>query len=76
VTADSPRWTEVTASRWPHEKEDLDHVRDNLPDATPYRAWSNIEFASLDGTPYEVDPLVLGPAGLHVVELKAWVGAS
>lgn len=74
MKAESPRWTEVTPSRWPHEKEGLDHVRDNLPDSTPYRAWSNFEFVSLDGTPYEVDLLVLGPAGLHLVELKAWAG--
>lgn len=71
---DSPRWTEVTPSRWAHEREGLEHVRDHLSDSTPYRAWSNFEFISLDGTPYEVDLLVLGPAGLHLVELKAWAG--
>ena len=74
MKADSPRWTEVTPSRWPHEKEGLDYVRDNTPDSTPYRAWSNFEFVSLAGTPYEVDLLVLGPAGFHLVELKAWAG--
>ena len=74
MKADSPRWTEVTPSRWPHEKEGLDYVRDNLPDSTPYRVWSNFEFVSLAGTPYEVDMLVLGPAGFHLIELKAWAG--
>ncbi|MFW5473153.1 BREX system serine/threonine kinase PglW [Knoellia sp. CPCC 206450] len=71
---DSPRWTEVTPSRYAHERDGLEHVRDHLPDSSPYRAWSNFEFISVDGTPYEVDLLVLGPAGLHLVELKAWAG--
>lgn len=74
MKADSPRWIEVTPSRWPHEKEGLDYVGDNLPDSTPYRAWSNFEFVSLAGTPYEVDLLVLCPAGLHLVEPKAMAG--
>src|SRR3954453_22033244 len=74
VKIDSDRWVEVTPSRYPHEREGLESVRDNLPDADPYRAWSNFEFIALDGTPFEVDLLVLGPAGLHLVELKAWSG--
>lgn len=74
MRADSGRWTEVAASRHPHEREGLEHVRDQLPDAAPYHAWSNVEFVALDGTPYEVDLVVLGPAGFHLVELKAWSG--
>jgi hypothetical protein len=44
-------------------------VREELPDGPPYHAWSNVEFVALDGTPHEVDLVVLRPAGFHVVEL-------
>jgi serine/threonine protein kinase len=74
VKATSARWVEVSPSRYAHEREGLEHVRDQLPDADPYRAWANVEFVALDGTPYEVDLVVLGPAGFHLVELKAWSG--
>ena len=37
------------------EREGLEHVRDQLPYASPYHAWSNFEFVALDGSPYEVD---------------------
>jgi len=74
VRADSGRWVEVSRSRFEHEREGLDHVREHLPDAEPYRAWSNFEFIGMDGKHHEIDLLVLGPAGLHLVELKAWSG--
>jgi len=74
LKADSGRWVEVTRSRFEHEREGLDHVREHLPDADPYRAWSNFEFVGMDGKHHEIDLLVLGPAGLHLVELKAWTG--
>jgi len=82
LRTDSGRWTEVTQSRVPHERDGLEHVRAEPPNASPYHAWSNLEFpwvggrwcdhSSLDGSPYEVDLVVLGPAGFHLVELKAW----
>lgn len=74
VKADSERWVEVTRSRFPHEREGLEHVRELLPDSGPYHAWSNFEFIALDGKHHEIDLLVLGPAGLHLIELKAWSG--
>ena len=70
----SPRWHEVAPSRFDHEREGLHYVRDALPEASPYMAWSNFELIGSDGTPYEVDLVVLGPAGFHLVELKAWSG--
>ena len=70
----SPRWHEVSPSRYPHEREGLDYVRERLPDAHPYFAWSNVELIGSDGTQYEVDLIVLGPGGFHLVELKAWSG--
>ena len=38
------RWTQVEASRFPHEKEAHDLLRDALHDQEPYRGWSNLEF--------------------------------
>ncbi len=70
MKADSKRWTQVEASRFPHEKEALDYVRDALPDHEPYRAWSNLEFVAKDGSINEVDALVLTRKGLFVVEIK------
>lgn len=70
----SERWVTVTESEFPHEREGLERVRSFLPDTDPYYAWSNFTFTSQQGQPYEVDLLVLGPAGLHLVELKAWSG--
>jgi len=75
VRADSGRWHEVTASSHAHERQGLEHVRDALPDTEPYRAWSNFTFTSPgDGQVFEVDLLVIGPSGLHMVELKGWSG--
>lgn len=74
VKSDLPRWIEVTRSRFEHERDGLAHVRDQLPECDPYVAWSNFEFIAADGKHHEIDLLVLGPAGLHLVELKAWSG--
>jgi len=71
---DSPRWTEVTPSEHSHERAGLTAVREALPDADPYRAWSNFTFTTADGRLYEVDLLVIGRSGLHLVELKHWSG--
>ncbi|GGJ79928.1 hypothetical protein GCM10010123_07240 [Pilimelia anulata] len=68
------RWTSVTSTEYPHEREAFDQLRAALPDAEPYRAWSNFTFTSDTGRPYEVDVLVLGPAGFLLIEVKSWVG--
>lgn len=72
---DSRRWVEVTPSEFAHERAGLAAVRHLLPDADPYRAWSNFTFTAADGRLYEVDLLVVGRSGLHLVELKHWQGA-
>ena len=41
------RWTTVTPSQFAHEREALEHIRTLLPDAEPYRAWSNFTFTQL-----------------------------
>nr|MDP9497814.1 NERD domain-containing protein [Actinomycetota bacterium] len=68
------RWVEVTASPFAHEAEGLAHIRALLPDAPPFRAWSNVEFRDTSGKWSEVDLLVLGHRRLHLVELKYYSG--
>jgi serine/threonine protein kinase len=64
----------VTPSEYAHERAGLAAVREELPDTEPYRAWSNFTFTATDGRMYEVDLLVIGKSGLHLVELKHWSG--
>ncbi|MBB1502070.1 BREX system serine/threonine kinase PglW [Propioniciclava sp. MC1683] len=68
------RWVEVTPSQFAYEAEGLRVVRDLLPNAAPYRAWSNFEFRDAHGNWAEVDLLVLAPDGLHLLELKYYSG--
>jgi hypothetical protein len=68
------RWVEVTPSRFAHEREGLEYVRAALPDEDPYRAWTGVEIITDRGRSLDVDLLVIAPAGLFVVELKAWSG--
>ena len=68
------RWTTVTPSQFDHERVALEHVRRLLPDAEPYRAWSNFTFTADTGHVYEVDLLVATRAGLFLVEIKSLNG--
>jgi hypothetical protein len=43
----SSRWTLITPSDFPWEREALDYLRENLPDVDPYRVWANFEFIAL-----------------------------
>lgn len=74
IQGDSPRWNEINASVWEHERAGLQHIKSLLPDADPYLAWANVEFVAPDGSVNEVDLLVLTPSGLYLVELKNWQG--
>ncbi len=67
----SDRWTAVTESSFPWEREALEFLRGHLPDHEPWRAWSNFEFIDDQGRVNEVDLLVLGPRGLFLVEIKS-----
>ncbi len=51
----APRWTSVTESEYPWEKEALDWLREKLPYADPWHAWSNFEFIDEEGKINEVD---------------------
>ncbi|MGY1979952.1 BREX system serine/threonine kinase PglW [Nocardia gipuzkoensis] len=68
------RWTEVSPSQFDHEKEGLDIVKALLPEAPPFRAWSNFEFRDNKGRWHEVDLLVLARDTLYLIELKYYSG--
>ncbi|MFY1689799.1 BREX system serine/threonine kinase PglW [Plantactinospora sp. WMMB782] len=68
------RWTTITPSQFDHERAALEHVRRLLPDAEPYRAWSNFTFTADTGHVYEIDLLVAARAGLYLVEIKSLHG--
>jgi Nuclease-related domain len=68
------RWVTVTESAFLHERAGLEFVKNGLPDAAPYRAWSNFTFTANTGHVREVDLLVAAPSGLYLLELKDWHG--
>ncbi len=68
------RWTTVQESDYPWERAALAYVRELLPDADPFRAWSNFEFIGLDGSINEVDLLVVSAERVFLVEIKSWAG--
>ncbi|WP_410535979.1 BREX system serine/threonine kinase PglW [Streptomyces sp. KL2] len=69
------RWTTVTESEFDHERRGLEAVRERLPDADPWRAWSNFTFTAGTGHVREVDLLVVAPGGVYMIELKDWHGS-
>jgi serine/threonine protein kinase len=64
----------VSRSEFTHELEGLSYIRERLPAAPPYRAWTNLTFTDSGGAMHEVDALVLGRGRLHLVELKHYRG--
>lgn len=71
----APRWVEVSDSQFAHEREGLAYLKEHLPNAAPYRVWTNFEFMDSQGRWHEVDALVLGQGRLHLVELKYYNGS-
>lgn len=69
------RWTTVTESEFDHERRGLDAICEELPDADPWRAWSNFTFTANTGHVREVDLLVVAPGGMFMIELKDWHGS-
>ncbi|MET3708869.1 serine/threonine protein kinase [Arthrobacter sp. UYEF6] len=68
------RWIEVSDSQFPHEIEGLAYLKSKIPAQSPYRVWSNFEFRDGRGGWHEVDALLLGRGGLHLLELKYYSG--
>ncbi|MFI1097356.1 BREX system serine/threonine kinase PglW [Streptomyces sp. NPDC020917] len=69
------RWATVTESEFDHERRGLDAIRSLLPDADPWRAWSNFTFTANTGHVREVDLLIVAPGGVYMIELKDWHGS-
>ncbi|MGH9838599.1 MAG: BREX system serine/threonine kinase PglW [Blastocatellia bacterium] len=71
----STRWHVISPPYYQWERDALEYIRENLPDNESYRAWTNFEFISDDGSINEVDLLILTPCGFFLVEIKSRPGA-
>ena len=65
------RWKQFAESRYAHEREALDFLRESLPDRDPIFLYSNFEFIADDGSVNEIDALVVTQAGVYLLELKS-----
>ena len=63
-------------SDFPWEEDALKHIRDQMPDAEPYRAWHNFTFTAGTGHVREVDLFIATPGGLYLVEIKSHPGRA
>jgi hypothetical protein len=70
----SQRWTAVAASQFPWERAGLEYVCECCPGYDPFRAWSNFEFITEDGSINEVDRLVVSLYTISRVEIKSRPG--
>lgn len=68
------RWGERSEYVW--EQEALDHVRANMPDREPYRAWQCFSFTAGTGQIRECDLFVVTPVGVFLVEIKSHPGRA
>ena len=68
------RWTTVQESEYPWERAALAYLKELLPEAEPFRAWSNFEFIGTDGSINEVDLLVISRHRIFLVEIKSAPG--
>lgn len=73
MEATSPRWTQVTPSQHSWEADALEALRSLLPDADPFRVWTNFEFTD-GGRIHEADALTITPKGVFLIEIKSWSG--
>jgi hypothetical protein len=65
------RWKQFAESRYAHEREALEFLRDILHDRDPNFLYSNFEFIADDGSVNEIDALIITQAGVFLVELKS-----
>ncbi|MFD3676453.1 BREX system serine/threonine kinase PglW [Streptomyces sp. NPDC058613] len=68
------QWSQERVSPYPWEQEALDHVRQLMPHAEPFRAWATFCFTAQSGRINECDLLIAVPAGLFLVEIKSHPG--
>ena len=65
------RWKRFAESKFPHEREALEFLGQNLPDSDPTLLYTNFEFIADDGSVNEIDALVITRAGVFLVEIKS-----
>jgi len=63
-------------SDFPWEEDALQHIRDQIPDAEPYRAWHTFTFTARSGHVRELDLFLASPGGLFLVEIKSHPGRA
>src|SRR6266446_8505791 len=63
-------------SDFPWEEDALQHIRDQMPDAEPYRAWHTFTFTARTGHVRELDLFLAAPGGLFLVEIKSHPGRA
>ncbi|MGH4021330.1 MAG: BREX system serine/threonine kinase PglW [Pseudonocardiaceae bacterium] len=67
-------WFQERPSEYAWEQDGLDHVKNLMPNAEPYRAWATFSFTAASGRINECDLLIAVPGGLYLVELKGHPG--
>jgi serine/threonine protein kinase len=63
-------------SDFPWEQDALKHIRDQMPQTEPNRAWQTFTFAAKSGHVREVDLFIATRAGLFLVEIKSPPGRA
>jgi serine/threonine protein kinase len=69
------RW-QGQKSSFPWEQDALDHIKAQMPQAEPYRAWQTFTLTAASGHVREVDLLIATPGGLFLVEIKSHPGTA
>ena len=64
------RWFQERPSEYAWEQDGLDHIRNLVPKAEPYRTWATFSFTAASGRINECDLFIAVPGGLYLVELK------
>ncbi|MDG9685967.1 BREX system serine/threonine kinase PglW [Streptomyces sp. DH18] len=67
-------WFQPRRSGFQWEQDGLDHIRQLMPQAEPYRAWATFQFTGASGRVNECDLLIAVPGGLYLLELKGHPG--
>ena len=75
MSGESQRW-QGQRSSFPWEQEALDHIKEQMPKAEPYRAWQTFTFTASSGHVREVDLFIATPGGLFLVEIKSHPGTA
>ncbi|HMD93657.1 MAG TPA: NERD domain-containing protein [Trebonia sp.] len=75
MSGESQRW-QGPKSDYPWEQDALQHIKAQMPDAEPYRAWQTFTFTASSGHVREVDLFIATPGGLFLVEIKSHPGRA